>query len=180
MTRRVLTSAVTMVVLVVMLIFGAVWGWNSLFAPLPEEPTVAGEPEETCAPQTIGPQSPLRTDQVRVSVYNAGSRSGLAGQTLDALVDRGFLPGDIGNAPEDLTVRKVQVWAETRNEPRARLVARQFGKNVKVRVSQEDLGAGVDVVVGDRFRNLVKAPRQIRVQDREEFCIPVEPVEPVD
>jgi hypothetical protein len=177
MARRAITSAVTMIVLIGMLVAGAVWGWNSLFAPLPEEVTTAVEPEQTCDTQVVRAGKRVRADQIRVSVFNAGSRSGLAGQTLDALVDRGFLPGDVGNAPDDRTVRKVQVWSTVENDPRARLVARQFGKKVKVRLWDEDLGAGVNVIVGDRHRNLVKAPRHMRVEKKQEFCVPVEPAD---
>jgi hypothetical protein len=180
MARRAITSAVTMMVLIGMLVAGAVWGWSSLFAPLPEDATSAVQPTPTCATQIVRPGKKVRSGQVRVSVFNAGSRSGLAGQTLDALVDRGFLPGDVGNAPEDRKVRKVQVWSTVENDPRARLVARQFGKKVKVRFSDEDLGAGVDVIVGDRHRNLVKAPRRMNVDKLHEFCVPVDPAEPID
>lgn len=180
MSRRVITSAVTMIVLIGLLVGGAVWGWRSLFAPLPEDVTTTVEPQPTCATETVGPNEKLRSNQVRVSVFNAGSRSGLAGQTLDALVKRGFRPGDIGNAPDDLKVRKVQVWSSVKGDPRARLVARQFGKKVKVRFSDEDLGAGVDVIVGDRFRKLVKAPRAMAVKQKQEFCLPVEPADLVD
>jgi hypothetical protein len=180
MTRRVITSTVTMLALIGLVVTGAVWGWNALFAPLPEGATAVVEPRPTCATETVGPGKKVRARQVRVSVFNAGSRSGLAGQTLDALAKRGFLPGEVGNAPNDVKVRKVQVWSSTKGDPRARLVARQFGKKVKVRFSEEDLGAGVDVVVGDRFRNLVKAPRAVAVEERQEFCLPTEPAEPVD
>lgn len=180
MTTRVITSAVTMLVLIGLLVVGAVWGWNSLFAPLPDDVTAAVEPEPTCAMQTVGPDADVRADQVQVSVFNAGSRSGQAGRTLDRLVGRGFLPGDIGNAPEDVNVRRVQVWAEAKDDARARLVARQFGPKVKVRVSDEDLGPGVDVVVGNNLDKLAKAPRQLKVKQEQEFCLPVDDVDPAD
>lgn len=180
MTTRVITSAVTMLVLIGLLVVGAVWGWNSLFAPLPDDVTAAVEPEPSCAVQTVGPGNKVRADQVQVSVFNAGSRSGQAGQTLDKLVERGFLPGDIGNAPSDVTVRRVQVWSDVENDARARLVARQFGPKVKVRFSDEDLGPGVDVVVGNNLNELAKAPRRLKVKQEQEFCLPVDDVEPVD
>ncbi|HEU4515430.1 MAG TPA: LytR C-terminal domain-containing protein [Nocardioidaceae bacterium] len=175
MARRAITSALTMLALIGLLVLGAVWGWNSLFAPLPEDVVGAEEPAPTCDTQRVAAGERLRTDQVQVSVFNGGSRSGLAGQTLDALVERGFLPGDIGNAPSDLEVRKVQVWSTVKDDPMARLVARQFGRSVKVRFSDEDLGPGVDVVVGDRYRNLSRAPRTIRVEEPLEFCVSMLP-----
>lgn len=177
MGRRAITSALTMLALIGLLVLGAVWGWSSLFAPLPEDATGVEEPAPTCDTQRVRAGEKIRSDQVRVSVFNAGGRSGLAGQTIDALVERGFLPGDVGNAPADLQVRKVQVWSTVKGDPQARLVARQFGRSVKVRFSDEDLGPGVDVVVGDRFRSLARAPRAMRVEEPLEFCVPIEPTD---
>jgi hypothetical protein len=71
----------------------------------------------------------------------------------------------------------VQVWTTERDDLRAKLVARQFGKQARVRVTDEDLGPGVDVVVGNRMRPLVKAPRSLRVRQPEEVCVPV-PTDP--
>jgi hypothetical protein len=180
--RRQITSAVTMLVLIGILVLGAVWGWRSLFAELPETEASAGdEPAENCTTELVDAGEKLRSRQVRVSVFNAGTRAGLAGQTLDALIDRGFLAGQIGNAPSDLDVRRVQVWSTVEDDPAARLVARQFGKKVKVRYSDEDLGTGVDVIVGDRFNGLKKAPRAIAVKTSREVCVPVDPAdEPLD
>jgi hypothetical protein len=166
-----------MFALIGLLVLGTVWGWNSLFAPLPEDALSGEEPAPTCSTQRVDAGGKLRSDQVQVSVFNAGGRSGLAGQTLDALLERGFLPGDIGNAPSDLEVPKVQVWSTVKGDPQARLVARQFGKNVKVRFSDEDLGPGVDVIVGDGYRTLAPAPKTLRVQEPLDFCLPTEPSE---
>jgi hypothetical protein len=173
--RRQITSAVTMLVLVGILVLGAVWGWRSLFAELPGSEASSGEPAEECTVEEVDAGERLRAGQVRVSVFNAGTRAGLAGQTLDALLARGFRAGELGNAPSDVSVRRVQVWSTVENDPAARLVARQFGKNVKVRYSDEDLGTGVDVIVGNGFDGLRKAPRAIPVKTSREVCVPVDP-----
>jgi len=172
MGRRAITTAVTMLALIGILVLGAVWGWRSLFAELPESPTAA-EPAPTCATETLAAGQRVRARQVRVSVFNAGTRSGLAGDTLDRLRRRGFTAGDTGNAPSDLDVRRVQVWSTVEDDPRAQLVARQFGKKTRVRFSDEDLGPGVDVIVGDRFDRLSKAPRSLRVREAREICVPL-------
>ncbi len=177
MARRAITSTLTMLALIGLLVLGAVWGWSSLFAPLPEDAGGVQEPTPTCDTQNVAAGDRLRSKQVQVSVFNGGSRSGLAGQTLDALLERRFLPGDVGNAPSDLDVRRVQVWSTVKKDPMARLVALQFGPKTKVRFSDEDLGPGVDVVVGDRFRSLSRAPRTIRVREPLDFCIPIEPTD---
>lgn len=180
MSPRHVTTAVTMFVLVGLLVLGAVWGWRSLFAELPVTDVVAEEPTPTCVVKTVDAGEKIRSEQIRVSVFNAGGRSGLAGRTLDALMERGFLPGDVGNAPSDVKVRKVAVWSTEENDAEARLVARQFGPKVKVRFSDEDLGAGVDVIVGNDFNRLAKAPRSLTIKNPVEVCEPVAPSAPAD
>lgn len=181
MGRRELTTTVTMIVLVGLLVVGAVWGWRSLFAELPETDLTVDEPAPTCETERIDAGQRIRTRQVRVSVFNSGNRSGRAGETIDALIKRGFQPGDVGNAPADLEVRRVEVRATEKKDPRARLVARQFGKKVKVRVAKgdQDLGDGVDVIIGDGFTGLAKAPRALRVRQPQSVCVPVPQTEPV-
>jgi hypothetical protein len=172
--RRLLT-AFTMMTLTGLLVAGAVWGWNSLFAALPSTDfsSLAQQPTPTCRTEHVKAGSKVRAHQVRVSVFNAGSRSGLAGDTLDALMQRGFIGGELGNAPSGLRVSRVQVWTTTRGtDPAARLVARQFGRAVPVRHMHKNLGTGIDVVVGNGFRHLVKAPRAQRVAKPQKYCVP--------
>lgn len=177
MGRREITTAVTMSVLCGMLVIGAVLGWKQLFAELPEATTSAEEPELTCTIERVGAGQRIRSSQVTVSVFNGGTRAGLADDTMSALGDRGFMLGDIGNAPTDANVRRVAIWSTEENDAEALLVARQFGKDVRVKFSDVDLGPGVDVVVGDGFRGLVKAKRSIKVRSPEEVCIQPESAE---
>jgi len=161
-------SAITIVVLIGILAAAAVTGWRSLTAPLPaDEPASVSS---TCAEQ-LQQGDVVRSGDVTVSVYNAGTRSGLASQTQQQLVSRGFLAGDVGNAPGALgDVRRAVVLAPSADDPAARLVARQLGRDVEVRPSQEDLGPGVEVVVGDAFRRLVKAPQEMRARAAGSGC----------
>jgi hypothetical protein len=62
------------------------------------------------------------------------------------------------------------VVAPSRNDPAAQLVARQFGRQTVVQPSLEDLGPGVDVVVGDSFVGLVKAPRRLKAETAGSGC----------
>jgi hypothetical protein len=166
--RRTLT-AVTLTVLIALLAVGAFVGWRALFSPLPSETEENPAAAPGCA-DGVARGDTVRTRDVTVSVYNAGTRSGLAGQTQDELVARGFIPGDLGNAPDDLSsVRFVRVLAETRRDPAARLVALQFGRDTRVQAAP-DLGSGVEVVVGDKFRGLDKAPRRIRADAPGSGC----------
>jgi LytR cell envelope-related transcriptional attenuator len=165
--RRTLT-AVTLSVLVALLVVGAYVGWRALLAPLEDESE--GTTSEPGCADGVARGDTVRTKDVTVSVYNAGTRAGLAGQTQDELAARGFIPGDLGNAPDDLSsVRVVRVLAETRRDPAAKLVALQFGRGTRVQASP-DLGSGVEVIVGDKFEGLDKAPRKIRADAPGSGC----------
>ncbi|HLN76561.1 MAG TPA: LytR C-terminal domain-containing protein [Nocardioidaceae bacterium] len=173
--RRQVTSTITMLVLIGLLAVGATWGWKQLFA---DAPGLGAEPAPICSTQQVKGGEKITTRQVTVSVYNGGTKSGMAGKTLDMLAKRGFGKGDIGNAPPDVQVRMVQVWSTVENDGEAQLVARQFGKDVKVAVSEQDLGPGVDVIIGNAFKRLVKAPRTFELQHPEKVCVPAEPSPP--
>jgi len=165
--RRSITSAVTLLVLCAILVGGAAWGWNNLFPP-PDETTATPTGEPTCTPSTVAAQQ-IRSREVTVSVFNAGDRAGQAGRALDAFEARGFRAGAVGNAPEGTQVRRAEVWAAREDDPAARLVARQLGRDVGI-VVQEPLGPGVTVVVGNRFERLARAPRSLEVSPEEEVC----------
>lgn len=171
MGRRHITTAVTMLALCALLVVGALWGWQSLFAPVPSDQATVQQRDGSCAKQRLRVGERLRSAQVRVSVFNGGTESGLADTTLAALRTRGFKTGDIGNAPTDADVTRVQVWSMRKNDVAARLVARQFGKKIRVTRADEDLGPGVDVVVGNDFRRLAPATRVIRVRTAQKVCV---------
>ncbi len=173
MRDRRLLSAVTLAVLSAILVLGAVVGFRSLFAPLPgaadeseEAPVAAGECKDE-----LRAGKPVRAEQVTVSVYNAGDQAGLAGTTRDQLVARGFLPGEVGNAPEDYPVQFVRVLAPRKKDPAALLVALQFGPETFVQVTDDDLGPGVDVIVGSDFPGFADdAPTQIEAPGDGSGC----------
>ena len=171
MTRKAV-SAVTMVVLIALLVAGAWYGWQSLSAPLPGGDA---EPERRNAKprcdEGVARGDLVSTEDVTVSVYNAGSRSGLADLTLSELTARGFIRGDAGNAPEELeSVQFVRVLAKAKDDPTAELVALQFGADTLVQETGEDLGPGVEVVVGDDFPGLVDAPTEIKARRATSGC----------
>ena len=171
--RRHLITGITLVGLCVLVVWAAMWGWRSLFADLPDTGLLAGDPTPACQPVHVKAGGKVRAKVVEVSVFNSGERQGLAGETLDALIERGFIGGEVGNAPRNVSVAKAQVWTTERGDPRARLVARQLGKKVKVHITKKDLGSGVDVVLGDRFQRLSKAPRAVTAKKAKQFCVPV-------
>jgi hypothetical protein len=174
MRRRQVTTAITMIVLCGVLVLGAVWGFKSLFADIPEAGLGNADPSPTCKTQKFNAGEPVKAAQIQVSVFNAGDRSGLASETLNDLANRGFKIGDAGNAPSDAKVSRVQVWATNTKDVGAKLVALQFGKGTQVKRSKADLGPGVDVVIGNGYHGLAKAPTSLRATTPEEFCVPVE------
>jgi hypothetical protein len=169
-SRRVI-SAVTMVVLLGLLVVGAYVGWRAVSAPFDEEQsTTATEPSHRCN-ANVSRGDVVRPDEVTVSVFNAGTRSGLAGQTMAELEARGFIPGDLGNAPDALQdVRFVRILAPSKRDPTARLVALQFGPQTFIQPVKKNLGRGVDVIVGNDFVGLVDAPSKIKARASGSGC----------
>ncbi|HET7357760.1 MAG TPA: LytR C-terminal domain-containing protein [Nocardioidaceae bacterium] len=173
MRARHLTTGITLIVLCGFLVAAGVIGFKWLFAKAPS-PTqlVATPPVPSCTAQPFHRGSRIRSTQVEVSVFNAGTRSGLADSTMAALTHRGFHSGEVGNAPSDVSVRRAEVWTDVRGDPAARLVARQLGHHVPIRITKKSLGGGVDVIVGNRFHGLVHAPRSVKVRHTVRVCAP--------
>lgn len=175
MDRRHVTTALTMLVLVGVLVLALLLGAKALFAPLPAKKAGDTSASPTCAATKLKKGQKIKAEQVVVSVFNAGSRGGLAGQTLKELSRRGFGEGSAGNAPSDVTVRRVQVWTTKENDPAARLVALQFGPHTPVKVTSTDLGPGVDVIVGDGLHGLRHAPASLVVKKPQKVCLSSSP-----
>ncbi len=173
MARRHLTTAVTLLVLVSILVLGVVLGVKTLFAPLPGSDKATATPSPSCSPKTVRKGQRIRSTQVQVSVFNGGTRSGLADETMRLLARRGFTQGDVGNAPSDAKVSRVRVLTTEKNDMAATLVARQFGRTTRVIVTETDLGPGIDVIVGNKFGKLAKAKRVLVAQSSSSVCVPL-------
>jgi hypothetical protein len=167
---RRLTTGITLVLLLVVLGAMAAYGIKSALAPLPGGSAKAN----SCTGTEKEIKQFLRRGEVQVSVFNAGTRSGLAGTTLDQIEAAGFLPGNAGNAPRSTEVRRAIVWTTTPNDPSAKLVALALGPGTRIEVTETDLGPGVDVLVGNKFHGLdKKAVKQIRLPKPVETCVKV-------
>lgn len=169
MTSRHVRTAVTMMVLGLFLLLAVIWGWKSLFEPLPTSDSQA-VPDSQCSGPTAQVGDRIKAAEVQVSVFNGGGTSGLAGRTLAALESRGFKAGKAGNAPEDAGVKYAQVWTTRKHDAEARLVRRQLGAKARVHVVDTDLGPGIDVVVGKDFRGLAKASTSLKVRSEQQVC----------
>ena len=142
-----LKTAITLAVLGLMVVVAAIWGWAALTEPFPED-----EPVAICEDPAVSAGPEVRRDQVVVSVFNGSKRSGLAGATSAQLAERGFVAGDVGDAPTPAAT--TQIWAADPTNPAVALVQQQF-KKAKV-VPGEEIGVGVVVVVGEKFKALKK------------------------
>lgn len=170
MSGRRATTAVTLAVMMVVLAAMAVYGFKAATAPLPG----SGDTKKTCSQTETAVKTTLSRKEVQVSVYNAGKRAGLAAGTLDKVESAGFRGGNSGNAPEDAKVRRAAVWTTKPNDPAAKLVALAFGRKTPIVVTKTDLGPGIDVLVGDRFRGLDRsAPKKIKLPAPVSTCVEV-------
>lgn len=157
-----LRSALTLLGLGLLVAVAAAWGWSAFTEPLP-----ADEEVPICTETEVAAGTKVRRDQVVVSVYNGSSRNGLAGATRDLLVERGFVPGETGNAPTaaDSTV----ILSDDPQNPAVRLVARQFvGATVE---PGDELGPGVVIVLGEDFEALQeKQVKAVKAREDATFC----------
>ena len=171
MSGRRLTTAITLLVLLLVLGGMAIYGFKSLTSPLPG----GSAAEKKCDGAEKQVQGYLKRSQVQVSVFNAGRREGLAGTTLEKVEAAGFRAGNAGNAPKSAEVPRAVVWTTEEHDRAALLVARAFGRRTKVEVTNTDLGPGIDVLVGDKFKGLApRAIKRIRLATPIETCVPVD------
>jgi hypothetical protein len=165
-----------MVVLLGVLFGAAYYGWQTIVDPDGgNTDTASNGPRGTpCKHKvTIKKGARIQTGDVRVNVYNTGTRSGLAGETLDELVQNGFHRGVADNAPGNLSTRNATVLlVHGKAVPQVQLVRKQFIGTVTVHKGPA-LAPGVDILVGDAFRGVrAAAPKSVRVHKAVTTCAP--------
>lgn len=172
MRRRTVVSGATLTVLLVVLAGMTFYGFRAATAPFGSS---ASSPEE-CSDDERQVQRFVTRGDVQVSVLNAGTTSGLAGRTIDRFEALGFVPGDVGNAPPRVEVRRALVRTTETDDTAARLVARTLGRGTRIEVTSQDLGPGVDVIVGNRLGNRFGqgSPARLRLPEPIEQCISVD------
>ena len=164
-------SVATIAVLTVLCVFALFIGLRAAFKPFPDAP-LSSDLSGTCNYVEFLKGDRIRPSDVLVSVFNASRENGLARNTLTQLAQRGFGSGTEGNI-EARRVEYAEVWADTEDDPAARLVARQFGPRVPVVTGQDtSLGQGVVVVVGERFESLKRAPQSVKAPYNTQVCAP--------
>ena len=166
-----LKSLLTLSILGVLLVVAGAWGLSALTKPFPGSADPA-----PCVDVAFTKGERIFRGDVTVSVLNAGTRNGLAGLTMDLFVDAGFAQGQEGNASEGPKVDAVEIWTDEPRHPAVKLVAGQLGDAVQV-VRRDPTVAGVQVVVGDEFEDLVNGPRTIVARGDVDVCGPTTELE---
>ncbi|MGW0750289.1 LytR C-terminal domain-containing protein [Streptomyces sp. NPDC002587] len=129
-------------------------------------PTTAAEPAakggskaspEAAASAAAGPAVVLpKPGDITVNVYNATPRAGLAKAVGDELAKRGFVIGNVGNAPADFD-KKVPGTAILLGSPAADKAAFSvLGTQLVGATQQTDARetADIDLILGDAFKEL--------------------------
>jgi hypothetical protein len=159
-------SALTLGVLLLLTAVGAVWGWSALTEPLPKstEPPV-------CRDTQVNEGDQVTPELVTVSVFNASDRNGLAGFTMELLVNKGFAEGRSANAPPGTNVDLGEIRVDDTDSPAAALLRTYLGPEVAV-VDAPGLGPGVTVIVGEDFERLRRGRPFVVAEHDGTVCMP--------
>lgn len=170
--HRHLVAAASLLAGVVVLGVMAVIGYQQLTEPFGADPEPTTKSATCPAGEHEVVQRLLRRGQVKVSVYNAGGVKGAAGRTMKALERAGFRPGEVANAPSDVTVARAKVFASAKDQQAAVLVARFLGRGTQVVESDKDYGPGVDVFIGSKQGPVnPRAQKTVRLAEPVHTCV---------
>jgi hypothetical protein len=159
-------SALTLAVLAVIFVIGVAWAWSSVTEPFPEKAEQAA-----CTESTFAAGDRITPGNVLVNVFNAGGTDGLAGETMDALVRRGFAEGTITNTTAKTGASGVVIWTTDRRGPAIKLLRTYFGQDVKV-VDQATAEPGVTIVVGKGFPGIKNGKNGVKTKGEAVVCSP--------
>lgn len=172
-------TPITLVVLLVILLGAAFYGWRTVVDPSPSNSaaTPSTTPRAPVTTQvctkhkTYAQGSHVSAASFKVNVYNAGGVSGQAGDVLAALQSRGFRQGVADNPPAGVTASNVTILTWAPNQPQVRLVQQQFRGPVKI-ARGPNLAPGVDIVVGSGYLGLATgAPTSLSITKPTTVCV---------
>jgi hypothetical protein len=158
---RLVRTPLTLLALLAVLCYGAWWGYSNVLRPVP------ALPPEPCVNQTV-PKGQLLSSQVVVSVYNGGTKKGLAGDVGRMLRERQFKVQRTTNTNEKIQ-KTVIVGAGAKN-PEVLLV-KGFFKDAQVRADKRP-DHTVDVLVGNRYAGFNKNAATSLAVRTKTVCLP--------
>jgi hypothetical protein len=163
-------TPITLTVLLAVLLGAAFYGWQTIISPARENDKEADATPKCDNVVEFRKGDVIKPDDIVVNVYNAGTEAGLAGFTLDRMVNRGFKRGTAANAPSGIEAKNVTIITDDKSSPTVRLVARQFKGTVRF-VAVDDLAPGIDIVVGNDFKGIdTSAKRTLKVKTDVSSC----------
>lgn len=140
--------------------------------------------EEQCDTQTVDEGDDLTSNLISVNIYNAGEEAGKANRVSINLQRKGFLAGEIDNAPEGVDASNVTVISKDPDHPAAKLLAKQFkgdveSADVPEAISADELSSeGIALVIGEKYKGVKKkAPRKTESDRHISVCVPLEQAE---
>jgi hypothetical protein len=146
--RRHQRTVITLVILAGLVFFAAWYAWSSI-----TDPDDAGDVTTAASCLPAAPTDAPPPAEIRLNIYNATERNGLASSTAGEMLARGFAILDVANDPSG---REVTATAEVRAHPdsqaAAALVMAQIPGAVFVPDTRTD--GTVDLVVGEAFEAL--------------------------
>lgn len=163
---RHLRAAITLVVLIVLVVGGALFSWNKVTG---DEPSTSPQTGPTCLPaQAKGAPKPT---SITLNVYNATSRNGLAAKVAAQMSDRGFKVSDVANDPENQSIDgPAQIRANADQQAAVSVV---MGHIPGAEFVVDDRSTGsVDLVVGDSFKKLANPNQATPVSAKLPTCEP--------
>jgi hypothetical protein len=169
-------TPITLLVLLVLLLGAAFYGWKTIISPATESDNTASQgPSKQCdRVQQFRRGQVIRAHDVIVNVYNAGSIANLAEDTLTLLKRQGFKSGVFDNAPSRVSATNVTILTAGKVTPQARLVAKQF-KGVVQYSRGSVIDPGINVIVGDDFKGINAAAKtELRLKRNVSTCTAVD------
>jgi len=160
-------SAVTLAVLALVFVIGVAWAWSSVTEPFPE---AAEQP--ACVDTSVAAGDRVTPGLVVVNVLNASSTEGLASETMEALVRRGFTEGATGNAAAATGEMGAVIWTDDPDGAAAKLLQSYF-VSAEI-VDQATAEPGITVVVGEGFPGIKAGRKGVVAEDDGTVCSPPE------
>lgn len=152
--RRKRRQLIVLGVVVLALFFAFWYAWSYYQAD--NSARASRPPAATCAPYDPKVVTPENT---RVNVYNASSRSGLAGSVARSLRERGFVIGKVANDPSSRPAPKVaEIRYGPKGEARAKLLRTSLPKGTAMYKDKQRKGNIVDLALGPKYTALAPVP----------------------